>query len=292
LRPARLSAGVRALEHGTDTSKESLADGYESFYREFDSPLMRQLRREAYGEDIGQHSWVGAEELRGDIHRLKLSPSSRFLDLGCGPCGPLTFILATVGCLGTGVELSPSALQVGRARAASLGIGARLSVQEGDLNDPLPFEPRSFDAAMSLDVVLHLRDRSKLFHEVAKLLPPGGRFLFTDAGVVTGSVSNEEARKRSVHGYTQFVAAGWNEGLLESAGFRLMETENRTMSVLKNASGRLAAMQTHRAELEQVSGAADFESQQDYLKTVIELSRRGAVSRVMYLAEVHTPKAV
>ena len=41
------------------------ADGYESFYREFDSPLMRQIRREAYGEDIGQHSWVGAEELRG-----------------------------------------------------------------------------------------------------------------------------------------------------------------------------------------------------------------------------------
>ena len=50
-----------------DTSKESRADGYESFYREFDSPLMRQIRREAYGEDIGQHSWVGADELRGDI---------------------------------------------------------------------------------------------------------------------------------------------------------------------------------------------------------------------------------
>ena len=58
-----------------DISIESLADGYESFYREFDSPLMRQLRREAYGEDIGQHSWVSADELRGDIQRLKLSPS-------------------------------------------------------------------------------------------------------------------------------------------------------------------------------------------------------------------------
>jgi SAM-dependent methyltransferase len=138
------------------------------------------------------------------------------------------------------VDLSPSALRVGRSRAASLGIDASLSVHEADLNEPLPFEPGSFDAAMSLDVVLHLRDRSKLFHEVARLLRPGGRFLFTDAGVVTGSVSNEEVRKRSVHGYTQFVVAGWNEHLLESAGFRLVETENRTMSVLENASGRLA----------------------------------------------------
>ena len=272
-----------------DTSKEPRADGYESFYQEFDSPLMRQLRREAYGEDIGQHSWVGADELRGDIHRLKLSPSTRLLDLGCGPCGPLTFILATVGCPGTGVELSPSALQVGRMRAASLGIDALLSVQEADLNEPLPIEPRSFDAAMSLDVVLHLRDRLKLFREVAKLLRPGGRFLLTDAGVVTGSVSNEEVRERCVHGYTQFVATGWNEELLDTAGFRLVEIENRTMSVLKNASGRLAAMQAHRKELDQVVSAADFERQQDYLETVVELSRRGAVSRVMYLAEVHVP---
>jgi SAM-dependent methyltransferase len=272
-----------------NASKESRADGYESFYREFDSPLMRQIRREAYGEDIGQHSWVGADEVRGDIDRLKLSPSSRFVDLGCGPCGPLTLVLAVVGCSGTGVELSPSALRVGRARAASLGIDALLAVQEADLNEPLPFEPGSFDAAMALDVVLHLRDRSKLFHEVARLLRPGGRFLFTDAGVVTGSVSNEEVRKRSAHGYTQFVAAGWNEHLLESTGFRLVETENRIMSVLKNASGRLAAVQVHREELERVSSAADVASQQDYLETVVELSRRGAVSRVMYLAEVHAP---
>ncbi len=269
-----------------NASKESRADGYESFYREFDSPLMRQIRREAYGEDIGQHSWVGADEMRGDIDRLKLTPSSRFVDLGCGPCGPLTFVLAAVGCSGTGVELSPSAIRVGRARAASLRIDALLAVHEADLNEPLPFEAGSFDAAMSLDVVLHLRDRSNLFHEVARLLRPGGRFLLTDAGVVTGSVSNEEVRRRSVHGHTQFVAAGWNEHLLESAGFRLVETENRLMSVLKNASGRLAAVQAHRAELERVSSTADVASQQDYLETVVELSRRGAVSRLMYLAEV------
>lgn len=266
---------------------ESRADGYESFYRDFDSPLMQQIRREAYGEDIGQHSWVGAEELRGDIHRLKLSPSSRLLDLGCGPCGPLTFILASVRCHGIGVELSPSALRVGRRRAVSLGVDALLSVRDLNLNEPLPFEARAFDAVMSLDVVLHLRDRSDFFREVARVLRPGGRFLLTDAGVVTGSISNDEVRKRSMHGYTQFVPLGWNEARLDAAGLRLIETEDRTASVLKNAGGRLAAMRAHRAELEQISGAVDFESQQSYLETLVELSRRGAVSRIMYLAEVN-----
>ena len=273
------------------THSESRADGYESFYRAFDSPLMRQIRREAYGEDIGQHSWVGADELREDASRLKLTRSSRLLDLGCGPCGPLTFVIAATGCRGMGLELSPSALEVGCARAAELSIVELLTTREADLNEPLPFEPNSFDAAMSLDVVLHLRDRSKVFSEVARLLPAGGRFLFTDAGVLTGAVSNEEVRKRSAHGYTQFVAAGWNERLLEAAGLQLLETENRTKSVLRNSSGRLAAMQAHQAELENALGSSAFEGQRDYLETVIELSRRGAVSRIMYLAEAHAPGA-
>ena len=264
---------------------ESSADGYESFYREFDSPLMRQLRREAYGEDIGQHSWVSADELRSDLRRLGLTASSRFLDLGCGPGGPLCFVVSELGCHGTGLELSPSAVQAGRSRAVALGIESLVSVEPCDLNEPLGFEAGSFDAIVSLDVVLHLRDRAGLFREVARLLPAGGKFLFTDAGVITGPVSNEDIRKRSVHGYTQFVVAGCNEGLLAFAGLRLIETEDRTTSVLKNAKGRLAAMQAHRAELEQMSGAPALAGQQDYLETLIDLSERKAVSRVMYLVE-------
>jgi SAM-dependent methyltransferase len=268
-----------------DSPTESRSEGYESFYREFDSPLMQQIRREAYGEDIGQHSWVDADEVRADIIRLQLTPFSRLVDLGSGPCGPLTFILASVGCAGIGVDISFSALQAGRTRAASLGIDALLLVEEVDLNEPLPFKTSSFDGVISLDVILHLRDRLSLFHEVARLLRSGGRFLFTDAGVVTGSVSNEEVRRRSVHGYTQFVVPGWNESLLESTGFQLIESEDRTGNVLRNASGRLAAIRSRQKELEKVLGPAEFESQRSYLETVVELSRRGAISRVMYLAE-------
>jgi SAM-dependent methyltransferase len=264
---------------------DSKAPGYDSAYREFDSPLMRQLRQEAYDEDIGQHSWVVAAELRADIARLGLSRASRFLDLGCGPCGPLTFILNSVGCRGTGMELSAAALAVGRMRAAALGVEHLMTVHEADLNKPLPIAARSFDAVMALDVVLHLQDRAQLFREVARTLASGGRFLFTDAGVVTGSLSDQEVLARSVHGYTQFVAPGFNERTLDSSGFRLLETEDRTESVLNNATGRLVAMVAHRAEFEELKGVDDFERQQRYLETVVALSQRRAVSRLMYLAE-------
>jgi len=262
------------------------ADAYEAFYREFESPLVRRIRREAYDEDIGQHSWVRADELRRDIRRLGLTPASRLVDLGCGACGPLTFVLAEVRCAGTGVDASASALRAGRARAAALGVDALLSSHQADLDTPIRLAAGSFDAAMALDVVLHLRDRARFYHQVATLLRPGGRFLFTDAGVVTGAVSHDDVQRRSRYGYTEFAPPGRNEALLESAGFRLVEREERTASVVKNAGGRLAALRAHRAELALVSSTADLDAQESYLETVVDLASRGAVSRFMYLSEV------
>lgn len=268
-----------------DIPKQPRADRYESHYRQFDSPLMQQIRRETYGEDIGLHSWGSAQEIREDISRLNVSSSSRIVDLGCGPCGPLTFILATVRCRGTGVELSASALKAGEARARSLGVDSLLTVAEGDLNESLPFPAASFDAAIAIDVVLHLRDRLRLFRDVATILRPGARFLFTDAGVLTGPMSNEDVRHRSPRGYTQFVPPGWNEKLLESAGLRLLEVQDRTESVLRYATNKLAALEKHRAELESVSGVDDFQREQDYLNAAGRLSRSRALSRIMYLAQ-------
>ena len=262
-----------------------MPSNYDTVYREFDSPLQRAIRREAYGEDIGQHSWVAAAELRQDILRLKLSSSSRFLDLGCGPCGPLTFVLSTVACRGTGADISESALAAGRARAAALGVDAMMTLHRTDLDEPLPFASGSFDAVMSLDAVVHVRDRVHLFHEVARVLDARGRFLFTDSGIVTGSVSGEDIRRRTVQGDMQFVPPGFDEAALAAAGFRWLESEDRTASVGKNASGRHAAIVSHRTELERLWGAEEFERQRIYLETVVALSRSRSLSRVMFLAE-------
>jgi len=267
------------------------ADEYELFYREFDSPLMRQLRAEAYGEDIGQHSWVDAGELREDSRRLRLGPRSRLLDLGSGPCGPLTFLIAHSGCHGVGLELSASAIEIGRSRATTLEVESRFTAYVADLNDPLPRDLGQFDAVLAIDIVLHLQERETLFRRVAAMLSPGGRFLLTDAGVITGAISNEEIRRRSIHGFTQFVPLGWNEAQLESAGFRLLECENRTPSVVRNAGGRLRALQGHQHELQQLTGVSSFEKQVEYVGTVEALAARGALSRFMYLAELRRQNA-
>ncbi len=267
---------------------ESEGRGYDNPYEEFDSPLKQQLRREAYGEDIGQHSWVTADELQTDISRLGLSCAGRLLDLGCGPGGPLTFVVGQLGCQGWGLDVSAKAIEAGHTRAATLGQESLVKLCVADLNQPLPYANGSFEAVMSLDVILHLQDRLAAFREVARVLVPTGKFLFTDAGVLTGEISDEEVRLRAVHGHTQFVPPGFNERRLELAGFRLIDRADRTLRLHQTAAGRLTARLNHREALEKIEGGSYFERQLRYLETVIELSKRGAVSRWMYLAEPRT----
>jgi hypothetical protein len=65
----------------------------------------------------------------------------------------------------------------------------------------------------------------------------------------------------------------------------VLETEDRTAALQRTSTGRREARLAHRAELEAVEGTEAFAAQQRYLETVAELARRGAVSRVLYLAE-------
>jgi SAM-dependent methyltransferase len=280
------AAGERE-HHGEEVRNEEVRN-YDRLYQDFNSPLMQQIRAEAYGKDIGQHSWVSAEELEQHVARLNLSPASRLLDLGCGPGGLLAFVVEMVRCHGIGVDLSAEAITAARARAsAAMGLDELIAFQVSDLNQPLPFADHSLNAVMSMDVVLHLRDRRSLFCDVARLLSPGGRFLFTDAGVISGPVSDAEIRLRSSYGSAQFVPPGCNEQLLEGAGFRLIEQVDATAGLLKNAEGRRAARLAHRTELERLEGNAAFETHQRYLETVISLGERRTMSRNIYLAEFY-----
>jgi len=184
-----------------------------------------------------------------------------------------------------GLDVSAAAIESAQARARAAGMQPRLRFFRADLDLPLPFDGPPFDAAMSLDVVLHLHDRQSLFERVVRVLRPHGRLLVTDAGVISGPVSSQELQRRSSHGFTQFVPPGVNETMLATAGLRLVGTEDRTASVSRHARGRLRALGLHRDALEQALGKSAIDAQQAYLETVAELAERKALSRVMYLAQ-------
>jgi len=258
---------------------------YEGLYRDFDLPVMRQVRNEAYGEDLGQHSWVLADELRRDMQLLQLSSSSSLLDLGCGPGGILAFIAEQRRCRCVGLEISQAALHAARLMAGERGVENLVDLRTGDFNELLPFADDSFCAVVAFDVILHARNRREVFREIRRVLKPGGRFLFTDAAVLTGAISNESVRLRSSQGFTQIASPGFNERLLNEAGLRVAATEDRTASVVTAAKGRLIARHRHRAELERIEGASQFDIYQRYLQETVKLASDASLSRIMYLCE-------
>jgi SAM-dependent methyltransferase len=265
---------------------DSTDRSYDTVYEAFDSPLAQQMRAETYGEDIGQHSWVTADDLRADVAMMNLSPTMQILDLGCGPCGPLTFIVSDTGCRGIGLDVSAAAIAAGAARAAARNVDARITLQQADLNEPISLPDHSCDAVVSFDAILHLRDREAVLREVRRVLVVGGLLLFTGAGVIDGPISNESIRHRTAHGYTQLAPRGFNEKILERTGFQISAVQDRTHTPSAVASNRLASRLTHRVVLEKEEGDAYFTMQVRYLESVVELAQQGALRRMMYVARV------
>jgi 2-polyprenyl-6-hydroxyphenyl methylase/3-demethylubiquinone-9 3-methyltransferase len=95
----------------------------------------------------------------------------RVLDAGCGG-GLVAKGLAEAGALVTGLDLSPSCLRVA-SRAVPRGFRPAAGRMER-----LPFAPASFDAVVAADVLEHIPDLPAVVAEVARVLRPGGSFLF------------------------------------------------------------------------------------------------------------------
>jgi 2-polyprenyl-6-hydroxyphenyl methylase / 3-demethylubiquinone-9 3-methyltransferase len=98
----------------------------------------------------------------------------RVLDIGCGG-GFLAEEFAALGCRVTGVD--PSRASVGAARAHAAGRGLRIDYRVG-AGEELPAPDASFGVACCCDVLEHVSDVDRVISETARVLEPGGLYLF------------------------------------------------------------------------------------------------------------------
>jgi len=123
---------------------------------------------------------------------------------------------------GYGIEENSSARVFANAQKA--GVRERIEVQSADMCD-MPFEPGSFDAAISSYAIDHMRrdDSKRALNEVHRVLRPGGEFLL--------EVMHMDAYVRvalpiaGAHGYLGPMTTEqlWR-GLLEQASFEVIES--------------------------------------------------------------------
>lgn len=142
--------------------------------------MSRDAWERAYTDGLHEQQWDtpwSSPELAGFLTGVGELPGTA-LDLGCGTGGDAVY-LAERGIETIGLDISPTALEIARKRAARSGV--QVTWVEGDVLE-LPFPDGSIDLVTDRGCLHHitLEDQGRYANEVARILTPGGRLLIRE----------------------------------------------------------------------------------------------------------------
>lgn len=190
LSPAWRDLGVKGLVHGQGDLPHLTELGralareirvlrppiwywYSDFYAAIEgSTAFSTYAERVLGRDLSQHGFADVPQIERLVSALKLGPSSRVLDTGCGNGRIAEYVSDSTGARVTGVDYVPRAIAqaIHRARPKS----DRLRFVVANL-DTLELPRGSFDVVVSVDSIFFGRDLEETLKRLAALLAPGGR---------------------------------------------------------------------------------------------------------------------
>jgi ubiquinone/menaquinone biosynthesis C-methylase UbiE len=278
--------GIIPVDQSSKSKPRVTRGQYDANYNNFQTKLYEQVRRDAFGEDIGQNSWLTAGEQDRFQNWLRLAPGKRLLDVACGAGGPALRLAALTGASVLGIDVHEHAVATANALATERGLMQTCEFRVMDATQALPLPDASFDAITCIDAINHLPDRRLVIAEWERLLKPEGRLLFTDPIVVTGPLTNSEVAIRSSAGFYLLVPQGYDEKVLAQCGLRVITTENLTRNMAEIAQRRMKARESHAEALREIEGAEVYEAQQQFLTVASRVAQEGRLSRFLFVAEM------
>ena len=253
-------------------------------YKNYSDRLYEEIRQETYGEDIGQTSWLTADESRKYCEMLDLSTDKRVLEVASGSGGPAIFMANQTGCQLIGIDINENGIENATRLAEQNGLADSMEFVLADASEKLPFPEASFDAIVSIDSINHFKNRDKVFLEFKRVLRPGGRLLFTDAVVITGILTSEEIAIRSSLGYFVFIPMGENERMLRASGFVKVTVTDANDNLVATSIQWHNAREKRKDRLLEFESEEKFQKLQDFFKTTHKVSSEKRLSRYMYSA--------
>ena len=133
--------------------------------------LKSKLRATWMAGDFGQIAKSYERGAAEFIARLDLRPGLRVLDVACGT-GNLALPAARAGATVTGVDIAPTLLETGRARARTEGL--TIQFDEGDAED-MSYPDAAFDVVVTMFGAMFAPRPERVVEELARVCRPGGR---------------------------------------------------------------------------------------------------------------------
>jgi SAM-dependent methyltransferase len=173
LRRARPAPGPAPAIRRTGTGATTAVDQYWTAHTVRSEPFASAEESERYLEWRGEEYPLFRElsGLYGDHE------GETVLDYGCGPGNDVVgFALHSRAARIVGVDVSPTALELARARVALHGLapGRVELVQTSDGDATLPFDDSSFDHVNCQGVLHHTSDPESILRELHRVLRRGG----------------------------------------------------------------------------------------------------------------------
>lgn len=143
-------------------------------------------------QDLYDRGWRGGldrgKEQRGNLQtNLEflartglLRTGGKILEIGCG-IGTVVFELGRQGCDVTGTDISPVAIEYGRAKYGDI----HLEVQPAET---LTFDDEVFDVVLSFDLFEHIASVDRHVAEVRRVLKRRGYYLFQTPNKVSNAI--------------------------------------------------------------------------------------------------------
>jgi len=152
------------------------------------------------------------------------------LEVGCGG-GLVCEELAGRNAVMVGVDPSQGALATARTHAQQRGLGHIIHYEQGSA-EALPYADGSFSLIVCLDVLEHVRDLKATIAEIARVLTPGGIFVFDTINrtliaravlIWYGENFPNGSLVRGIHNYHDFIKPMELRAVLAASGLQVHE---------------------------------------------------------------------
>ena len=179
--------------------KKILGDGDHSFerlverYYEF-TPEVSAALQPRYIQGLKSGA-VRADNFLNQMEKFMQFSGEPVLDIGCGTAGLSLIFARRYGVTVVGVDIALRWLVIGKQRLKEADVDASLICAGAEA---LPFKDHSFAGAISDSAIEHVLGTSELFHEIRRVVKPGGFFYFNTAN-----------KNSLLEAYTGFPMAGF-----------------------------------------------------------------------------------